>query len=283
MESRPVSAATPSEEIPISSMPKDGSATPITLTQAMEPPGGGSSPSSTASYRIPSHVFARTSPASPMEWSAASNESLFSIQMGNASFSREQLSWMSKSGELGYISDSPYSGPLAHVPSDKQQTPTKKCSAGGELNDQGQLYGVAQAAAAAAETMREVLSQKESTQQHKDNVVAKEPLHLRSMSQHSDASVKSFAFPILTGDTDKSSSLRKSAKNKNPVLPQPSSTPKTTSEARPKAETSPETTKPETPPEAPKPETPKSQTPKATRNAGPRKLFSCFSCCPSCS
>lgn len=38
-------------------------------------------------YRIPSSVFERTKSNAPMEWSVASNESLFSIHMGNNSFS----------------------------------------------------------------------------------------------------------------------------------------------------------------------------------------------------
>lgn len=49
-------------------------------------------------HRIPSSVFV-TKPATAMEWSVASNESLFSIHMGNNSFSREQFNLM-KSGEL---------------------------------------------------------------------------------------------------------------------------------------------------------------------------------------
>ncbi|XWS47925.1 hypothetical protein CRYUN_Cryun13aG0028000 [Craigia yunnanensis] len=261
------------EETPVSSMansgqPSDGSATPITPTQATERPAGGSP--SAASDRIPSYLFARTSTAVPMEWSVTSNESLFSIHTGNMSFSREQLNLMSKSGELGYTSDFPLSGPLADIPSN--QTPTRKSTEitnkSGNLNEG--RYGVTEAAA--AETMREVLREKEF--QHKDNV-AKESPHCRSMSQHSDASVKSFAFPILTGDADKNGSLRKSTKNKS--QPSRPSTPKTT------PQTPSETPKPSSPPETPKPETPKSQTPNATRNAGPRRWFSCFFCCPSCS
>ncbi|KAL6983334.1 hypothetical protein U1Q18_016723 [Sarracenia purpurea var. burkii] len=40
--------------------------------------------------RIPSSIFASKSP-SPMEWSVASNESLFSIRIGNNSFSRDHV------------------------------------------------------------------------------------------------------------------------------------------------------------------------------------------------
>lgn len=50
--------------------------------------------------RIPSSIFA-TRPSNPAEWSVASNESLFSIQMGNNSFSKEHTAFLLyKSGEL---------------------------------------------------------------------------------------------------------------------------------------------------------------------------------------
>ncbi|RWW01597.1 hypothetical protein BHE74_00045459 [Ensete ventricosum] len=41
--------------------------------------------------RIPSSVFARSKSTTPMEWSVASNESLFSIHVGNSSFSKENV------------------------------------------------------------------------------------------------------------------------------------------------------------------------------------------------
>ncbi|KAL6325397.1 hypothetical protein AAG906_023242 [Vitis piasezkii] len=48
--------------------------------------------------RIPSSVFA-SKPTTPLEWSVASSESLFSIHVGNASFSTE-FAQLGKSGEL---------------------------------------------------------------------------------------------------------------------------------------------------------------------------------------
>ncbi|XVF60685.1 hypothetical protein PTKIN_Ptkin08bG0068000 [Pterospermum kingtungense] len=47
--------------------------------------------------RIPSSIF---SSKPTMDWSTASNESLFSIQVGNVSFSRDQFFMLYKSGEL---------------------------------------------------------------------------------------------------------------------------------------------------------------------------------------
>jgi len=50
--------------------------------------------------RIPSSIFA-SKPTSPMEWSVQSNESLFSLHLGNYSFSKDQFfAFNSKSGEL---------------------------------------------------------------------------------------------------------------------------------------------------------------------------------------
>ncbi|CAL9111444.1 unnamed protein product [Musa acuminata var. zebrina] len=41
--------------------------------------------------RIPSSIFERSKSTTPMEWSVASNESLFSIHVGNSSFSKENV------------------------------------------------------------------------------------------------------------------------------------------------------------------------------------------------
>ncbi|XP_020517461.1 uncharacterized protein LOC110006424 isoform X2 [Amborella trichopoda] len=58
-------------------------------------------------YRIPSSVFARTKSQTPMEWSVASNESLFSFHVGNSSFSRDHVFLFGKSGELTNFSNRP--------------------------------------------------------------------------------------------------------------------------------------------------------------------------------
>ncbi|XP_057510120.1 endochitinase A-like [Actinidia eriantha] len=51
-------------------------------------------------HRIPSSIFT-SKPNAAMEWSVASNESLFSIQMGNTSFSGNNVILSGKSQELG--------------------------------------------------------------------------------------------------------------------------------------------------------------------------------------
>ncbi|KAJ6860904.1 hypothetical protein NC651_037090 [Populus alba x Populus x berolinensis] len=75
---------------------------PFINTQVLPPPSpqlhvmgqpGGYDPN-----RIPSSIFAK--PSNPAEWSVASNDSLFSIYMGNGSFSRDHAFMLYKSGEL---------------------------------------------------------------------------------------------------------------------------------------------------------------------------------------
>ncbi|XP_039007950.1 uncharacterized protein LOC120135831 [Hibiscus syriacus] len=85
-----------------SSTGDDDPATPTPQTLAAEQP---------TEANTASHVFARTT-AATREWSMRSNESLFSLHMGNPSFTTEQLNWMSKSGEFYFYNDSPLCSPL---------------------------------------------------------------------------------------------------------------------------------------------------------------------------
>ncbi|XP_074581565.1 uncharacterized protein LOC141838072 [Curcuma longa] len=136
--------------------------------------------------RIPSSVFARTKSTAMMEWSVASNESLFSIQVG-------------KSGDLSSLYSSQLDGypPLSpHTSS----SPLKDAEAGPSLQQ------TVDADAANAETMEDVL--KATTEKHAEK--DKPPTVHRisnsdSASQLSDGgsvkSYRSFAFPILTADS----------------------------------------------------------------------------------
>ncbi|CAL0317164.1 unnamed protein product [Lupinus luteus] len=67
------------------------------------PPMQTMSPSGYDPNRIPSSIF---SSPKPMDWSVQSNESLFSIHIGNTSFSRDHVFTLNKSGELSSINDS---------------------------------------------------------------------------------------------------------------------------------------------------------------------------------
>ncbi|KAG8476936.1 hypothetical protein CXB51_030015 [Gossypium anomalum] len=227
-------------------------------------------PAEESSNRLPSYVFARTTTAGPTDWSMCSSESLFSIQMGNMSYTREQLNWMSKSGEHNYS----HNLTPPETPDNNQIT----AEITGQRSDSKEgSNGVIEASE--TETM-----EKES--QHKDNVPQDLP-HSTSVSRNSDASLKSFAFPILTGEADKNGTEAPCTKNKNqPSLPStPETIPEIPSETASKQQTPPESPKvegesPKEASESPK-ETPKSPAPNAPKSGGPRKWLGCFSCCSS--
>jgi len=169
--------------------------------QVMERPGD----STPVTYRIPSHVFARTKSTAPVDWSIHSNESLFSIHMGNMSFTNEQLLWLSKSGELGKPGEAPISGTLIDLSSNQPPTnqlayiAQKKSS----LNE-----GSGRNEATATETKRGDTKENEEDETKESPSLAKKVSHLSSLSTHSDGSTKSFAFPVLIGDREKVDSIK---------------------------------------------------------------------------
>lgn len=194
-------------------------------------------------YRIPSSIFERSKSSTPMEWSVTSNESLFSIHVGNSSFSRDHAILLGRSGELGNMP--PPISPLA--------------GSSPENMDVGQ--GLAQpgaAAAANAEAMKDVLRAAATTNAEamKDVFRAAAAGHAdkgeppsvgvvlsSSISRRSDGSAssfRSFAFPILT--EGRSGSVRVE----------------------------------------PEPHQPPSETPKAAPSTAENKCFPCFSCCSFC-
>ncbi|GMY15507.1 uncharacterized serine-rich protein C215.13-like [Fagus crenata] len=256
------------EDIPVSSMPKheqsghglaglplapvvsghsnelsliDKPATQFPPVQVMERPADPAS----SQHRIPSSVFSRTKSTAPLEWSVTSNESLFSIHTGNTSFTKDQFYWFGKSGELGKPGDVNMSGPLIDI--SIHQPPTNKSTEIiQKMASSDEVSGVTEVAP--SKTTREVI---------KEYVPPVEASHSSSISHRSDWSPKSFAFPILTGDVDKSGSPNVSPeKQKQQSEPQPQS-PKETQSA--------------------------SQTPKAPSTVAPNRWLSCFSCCLSCS
>ncbi|XP_074314829.1 uncharacterized protein LOC141650998 [Silene latifolia] len=86
--------------------------------QVMERP-----PSGSAGYRIPSHVFARNkSNNRNPDWSAASNDSLFSINTGNMSFTTDQFTGLLKSCELGKSGEVPHPAPRIVLKSVEKMT-----------------------------------------------------------------------------------------------------------------------------------------------------------------
>lgn len=192
------------DDIPVSSMPRNGqssdgeSGAPSSApsAQVMERTNDCATPDA---YRIPDYVFARTKSTAPMEWSTASNESLFSIHMGNMSFTRDHTLWM-KSGELGMPGDIQFPEPPTEL-SNNPPPPENKPVAidAGErsptLNNGG--FGITEAEA--AETMREVIRENEEDCSNEGKVIAaKESHNSPRLSHRSDGSVsvRSFAFPV---------------------------------------------------------------------------------------
>ncbi|KAF8378581.1 hypothetical protein HHK36_029927 [Tetracentron sinense] len=159
------------------------------LIQVMERSGDSNS------YRIPASVFARSKSTTLMEWSVASNESLFSLHVGNNSLSGDQVFLLSKSGELGKSGELTKSGELINfsprLPLATAASEADKWSVG-----MGEGLGVTEAA---AETMKGVL--RATVEDHsKEKTPPDEGVrHSSSICHHFDGSgtsIQSIAFPM---------------------------------------------------------------------------------------
>ncbi|KAM1322910.1 hypothetical protein PS2_015399 [Malus domestica] len=243
------------------------SATQSPPTQMMERPGDPAS----SPYRIPDYVFARNKSTAPLEWSTESNESLFSIQMGNTSFTKDQFNWLCKSGELGLPEVNYLPGSPCNIDFTSNQPPAKQTAQSAE-NASNKLSTVVEEPSLrvteekAAETMREVLRENAVNHEREKSTTAREggKYHSARLSHASDGSTRSFAFPILLGDINvslrgegtrhkhQSGSKRTSQRESQPQMPE-------------------ETPNASSPPSKPTPIVPKC-------GWG----LSCFSCCPSC-
>ncbi|GMH21914.1 hypothetical protein Nepgr_023757 [Nepenthes gracilis] len=225
--------------------------------------------SESSAYRIPSSVFARNKSGTPMEWSVTSNESLFSIHMGNMSFTREQFSWMLKSGELNYAelgkpSDLSKSGQTPLVSGDLSISGQQMATAHSDLGKAGEQTSAPLAALSTndppvkkANAINITSTGASSTDFGGANSPAaskKEAFELAiedrtkgkssrseetpSLSaRHSDASGQSFAFPLLTAEGDRHSSVKsvmdyadQQQKNPHEEPPQPSTATPTTAQ-----------------------------------------------------
>ncbi|XP_031400362.1 lisH domain-containing protein C1711.05 isoform X4 [Punica granatum] len=162
-----------------------------TLSPTQSPPvqmmdrSGGFDP-----YRIPSSVFERSKSSTPVEWSVASNDSLFSIHIGNNSFSRDHvIMWGSeqskpeelpKSSELIPFSPPPPGEAVMVVSDDDATAEVEKIFKANQRsvgfvqeNDDGRI--------------------KEKTV---NNTAG--PINSSRHSDESGTSTQSFSFPILT-------------------------------------------------------------------------------------
>ncbi|GAB4845380.1 hypothetical protein Ancab_038787 [Ancistrocladus abbreviatus] len=230
-------------------------------------------PADSSEYRIPSYVFARNKSGTPMEWSTASNESLFSIHTGNMSFTREQFNWLLKSGELNYADfksgqipsmqgDPPKSGEqILTTPNDLgkpgeqitpvQLAPPPACQSSAGLPS-GILCSDSGAANSPAGAHKEELKLETGDRRKGRSSVGEETQPLSAC--HSNASGQSFAFPVLTSEIDRTSSAK-------------SGTDRTAEQQQ----------------KAPQEEPPQPSTRKPEGAQTSSSWLSCFSCCACCS
>ncbi|CAL0330593.1 unnamed protein product [Lupinus luteus] len=179
--------------------------------QVMERQGDSST---NPSYTFPSHVFARNNTNALVEWSTASNESLFSIYMGNMSFSNEipNFSGANKSTEL----DKPYEMPMPDQPPNAASSPSPQAPNAAsspspqpptapvnKFNDISQRTAemhvecskAKATEAKAAETMREVIMETSRTNENVDKGGDDKNSNTR---RQSDGSTQSFAFQSVS-------------------------------------------------------------------------------------
>ncbi|XP_072999886.1 uncharacterized protein [Typha latifolia] len=162
--------------------------------------------------RIPSSIFA-TTPASHVEWSVASNESLFSINVGNSSF-RDNTFLFNKSGDLTTYPCSPFY-PFAPMPPISDTSTT--------VTDVASETEMPIAEASNSETSKDALS--ENVEEPADSIYyPAEGVSNRTSSSHrSDGSMTSFhsfAFPILTARGN-SGSLKVKPQSPLPISKRP--------------------------------------------------------------
>ncbi|KAI5416556.1 hypothetical protein KIW84_041562 [Lathyrus oleraceus] len=175
--------------------------------QVMERPN---ETNATSPYVFPSHVFARNSTNVPIEWSTASNESLFSIYMGNMSFSSELACFKSceldKPGDAITCDQQPNASsasdqqPNASSASNQPPTPVNKFNDISQRTAELHEEGLKVTEAKAAETMREVIMENCRTMENKQDKKS-------SSKHHLDGSAKSYAFQT-SKERDKSVSSK---------------------------------------------------------------------------
>ncbi|KAJ4960902.1 hypothetical protein NE237_020812 [Protea cynaroides] len=207
-------------------------------------------------YRIPSSVFARSKSTAPVEWSVASNESLFSIHAGNNSFSRDNIFLMGRSGELSK------SGELLNFPDFPVSRPLD--TLGEHTENSTEIEGELAVDEAAAETVKEVL--RTAAEDHSKRKIPpaagiRQSFSHSHRSDGSGASVRSFAFPLLTGEGGRSGDFAKAEEQQSQKQPQQQPQP----QPQPQPQSQPQ---PWTPVAAPK--------------AKGGKWFPCFCCCTFC-
>lgn len=193
------------------------------------------------SSRIPSSIFS-PKPSDDSDWSVASNESLFSIQMGNSSFSMDSDYFISQSGKLHWLDDGfEYS---CFTPNGSLASP-KSMVVETKAEDERKSTGLKEEFLNASSPDMEGRQSSSPYSRVPDGNGASP-----SNSDSSSESACSFAFPVIAGESPVKEDAGK-----------PESPPRT-----PKGAAEAETT----------------AAPATTPNAGGNQWFNCFSCFPIC-
>jgi hypothetical protein len=136
--------------------------------------------------RIPCSVFERSKSIAPLEWSVASNESLFSLHIGNNSFSKDHMFLFGdyKSGELTKSAELTMFSPIPPVP--VAEIDRKNLKIGGPTVVADETISDAARVSAGAQYVKKV----------PPPAVSRNISNLSNNSDESGTSVQSFAFPV---------------------------------------------------------------------------------------
>ncbi|CAL0321716.1 unnamed protein product [Lupinus luteus] len=233
-----------------------GSVTQFPPMQLMTPSGYDPS-------RIPSAIF---SSPNPMEWSVQSNESLFSIHLGNASFSKDHVFALNKSGELPWTNeliDMPPPMTLEYVEEVAQDNKqVERHSISSDTSEESTNlevendYNITESSVEVKTNVADQTRKGHNKETNQAMVPSEEAKNYNNVSYQSVESDRSFHFPILTVDGGRnSSSIVESEKQERNEQNQQL----------------------EKPMEPPKPETEKT-----APNKDRRSWCFCFSCKPCC-
>ncbi|KAJ4710754.1 Suppressor SRP40-like protein [Melia azedarach] len=150
--------------------------------------------------RIPSSVFESSKSSGRLEWSTNSNESLFSIQIGNNSFSRDQFKSvdLTKSGEFIMFNPSPS---IPEAGDDKEGAGFEKMEA-------------------SVERVKDITRETTVNQSQEKAAAANVLQNPSQKSNHSNDSCHSFSFPVLP-DRVQSVAVKSEAHENQPRKPLP--------------------------------------------------------------
>uniref|UniRef100_A0A6N2NKZ2 Uncharacterized protein n=1 Tax=Salix viminalis TaxID=40686 RepID=A0A6N2NKZ2_SALVM len=141
--------------------------------------------------RIPSSIFEKNKGAQPMDWSVASNESLFSIHVGNNSFSRDHALLFGDPGKSGDITKSGESIMFSPLPP-REMVATDNQSSVPDMETNKQKGGSSGMADNTIKDPAEYQNEEDNTNQ----AVSWKSPSSSNRSYGSGDSVKSFSFPM---------------------------------------------------------------------------------------